>query len=151
MIYSVNQGDGVCWRSKFKNFLKFCEGEFGRISMKTLEWELHLWEEHWSQNKTCLPDTVSTTLKAINFPCFPIIKTALRILGTLPVTSCSCERSFSALRKLKMYNRSTMSNERLSALALLFIHVEIDPDPQSILEKFIALGPHGLELDLWGK
>ena len=149
MIYSVNQGDGVCWRSKFKNFLKFCEGEFGRISMKTLEWELHLWEEHWSQNKTCLPDTVSTTLKAINFPCFPIIKTALRILGTLPVTSCSCERSFSALRKLKMYNRSTMSNERLSALALLYMHVEIDPDPQFILGKSIALGPRWLELDLW--
>ena len=116
--------------------------------MKTLESELDLWEEHWSQSKTCLPDSVSTTLKSINFPCFPIIKTALRILGTLPVTSCSCERSFSALRKLKMYNRSTMSNERLSALALLYIHVEIDPDPQSILEKFIALGPHRLELDL---
>ena len=141
MIYSVNQGDGVCWRSKFKNFLKFYERDFGQISMKTLKSELDLWEEHWCQSKTCLPDSVSTTLKSINFPCFPIIKTALRILGTLPVTSCSCERSFSALRKLKMYNRSTMSNERLSALALLYMHVEIDPDPQFILGKSIALGP----------
>ena len=148
MIYSVNQGDGVCWRSKFKNFLKSYEGDFGQISMKTLESELHLWEEHWSQSKTYLPDRVSTKLKSINFPCFPIIKTALRILGTLPVISCSCERSFSALRKLKMYKRSTMYNKRLSAMALLYIHFEIDPDPQSILEKFIALGPHGLELDL---
>ena len=60
----------------------------------------------------------------------------------------SCERSFSALRKLKMYNRLTMRNQRLRTLALLFIHVEIDPDPQSILEKFIGLGPHRLELDL---
>ena len=117
----------MCWRSKFKNFLKFYEGDFGQISMKTLESELDLWEEHWCQSKTCLPDSVSTTLKSINFPCFPIIKTALRILGTLPVTSCSCERSFSALCKLKMYNRSTMWNGRLSAL--LYIHVEIDPDP----------------------
>ena len=116
--------------------------------MKTPESELDLWEQYWCQKKSCLPDSVSTTLKSISFPCFPTIKTALRILGTLPVTSCSCERSFSALRKLKMYNRSTMSNERLSALALLYIHVEIDPDPQSILEKFIALGPHRLELDL---
>ena len=115
--------------------------------MKTLESELDHWEEHWSQSKTCLPDSVSATLKSINFPCFPIIKTALRILGTLPVTSCSCERSFSALRKLKMYNRSTMCDERLSALALLYIHVEIDLDPQSSLEKFIALGPNRLEFD----
>ena len=130
MIYSVNQGAVVCWRSKFKNFLKFYEGDFVPISMKTLESELDLLEEHWSQSKTCFPDSVSTTLKSINFSCFPIIKTALSILGTLPVTS------------------NTMCNERLSALALLYIHVKIDLDPQSILETFIALGPQRLELDL---
>ena len=44
-----------------------------------------------------------------------------------------------------------MCNEKLSALALLYIHVEIDPDLQSILDKFIALGPHRLELDLRDK
>ena len=33
MIYSVNQGDGGRWRSKFKNFLKFYEGDFSQISM----------------------------------------------------------------------------------------------------------------------
>ena len=37
MIYSVNQGDGVCWRSTFKKFPRFYEGDFGQISMKTLE------------------------------------------------------------------------------------------------------------------
>ena len=79
MIYSVNQNDGACWRSKFRNFLKFYEEDFGQISMKTPE--LDFWEEHWSQSKTCLPDSVSTTLKSINFPCFSIIKTALKILG----------------------------------------------------------------------
>ena len=103
--------------------------------MKTLESELDPCEEHWSQSKTCLNDSVDTTLKFINFPCFPIIKTALRILGTLPVTSCYCERSFSALCNLKVFNRSTMCTERLSALALLCIHVEKDADPQYILEK----------------
>ena len=95
------------------NFMK----ETGHVSMKPQESGLDLWEEHWSLSKTCLPDSVSRKLKSIHFPCFPIIKTALRILGTLPVTSCSCERSFSALRKLKMYNKSTMCNEMLSARA----------------------------------
>ena len=122
--------------------------ETGEISIKTLESDLDLWEEYWSQSKTCLTDSVSATLKSTNFPCFPIITTALRIIETLPVTSCSCERSFSASHKLKMYNRSTICNERLSVLALLFIQVEIDPYQQSLLEKCIALGPHGLELDL---
>ena len=46
MIYSVNQDNGVCWRSKFQNFLKFYERNFGEISIKPLESELDLWEEH---------------------------------------------------------------------------------------------------------
>ena len=34
-----------------KIFLKFYEGDFGQVSMKTLEAELDLWEEHWSQSE----------------------------------------------------------------------------------------------------
>ena len=98
MIYSVNQGDGVCWRSKLQNFFKLYEGDFDQVSMKTLESELGFWPEHWSRSKTCVPDSVSLTIQSINFLCFPIIKTALRILGTLPVISCSYEIFFSALR-----------------------------------------------------
>ena len=44
-----------------------------------------------------------------------------------------------------------MCNEKLSALAFLYIYVEIDSDPQSVLKKFIAPGPHQLELYLWDK
>ena len=40
MIYSFNKGDGVRWKSKFKNFLKFYERDFGQVSMRTLEAEL---------------------------------------------------------------------------------------------------------------
>ena len=61
-----------------------------------------------------LPDNVSNTLKTINFSEFQNIKVALRIIGTLAVTSCECERSFSALRRLKTYIRSTMVAERLN-------------------------------------
>ena len=75
---------------------------------------------------------------------FPIIKTALRILET-PVT-CSCERSFCVLHKLKMYSRSTMCKERLNAVALLYVNV--DPNPQSILKKFVVLGLRRLEFGL---
>ena len=41
-----------------------------------------------------------------------------------------------------------MCNEMVSALAILYIDVESDPDPQTILKKSIALGPHRLELGL---
>src|SRR6218665_2533868 len=45
----------------------------------------------------------------------------LNIASVLPVTSAACERSFSALKLIKTYLRSTMSDIRLSSLALLSI------------------------------
>lgn len=52
---------------------------------------------------------------------FPNICIALRIYCTLPSTSASCERSFSKLKIIKNYLRSSMDQERLSGLALLSI------------------------------
>lgn len=44
-----------------------------------------------------------------------------RIYSTLPTTSASCEQSFSKLKLIKNYLRSSMSQERLSSLAILAI------------------------------
>ena len=46
------------------------------------------------------------------------------IAVTLPVTSASCERSFSALKIIKTYLRSTSGNERTSNIAVLSINEE---------------------------
>ena len=52
---------------------------------------------------------------------FPNICITYRILLTTPVTVASAERSFLKLKKIKLYLRSTMSQERLSGLAILLI------------------------------
>jgi hypothetical protein len=44
-----------------------------------------------------------------------------KIAAVLPVSSAACERSFSAMRCIKTYLRSTMANQRLSNLAVLYI------------------------------
>ena len=41
----------------------------------------------------------------------------VHILAVIPATSCSAERSFSALRRLKTYLRSTMGQQRVSNIA----------------------------------
>ena len=43
----------------------------------------------------------------------------VKLLLTVPVTSCTAERSFSGLKRLKTYLRSTMGQARLNHLALL--------------------------------
>ena len=53
--------------------------------------------------------------------CYPNVSIAYRILLTMPVTVASAERSFSKLKLLKSYLRSSMSQERLDDLAILCI------------------------------
>lgn len=48
----------------------------------------------------------------------------LTIACTLPISTAACERSFSTLRIVKPYLRTTMLNERLHDLMILAIHRE---------------------------
>ena len=52
---------------------------------------------------------------------FPSVSALLSIYPSLPCTSCEAERSFSALRRLKTYLRSTTSQKRLNHICLLNI------------------------------
>ena len=65
---------------------------------------------------------------------FPSIYNILVILLSTPVGSISCECSFSALRRFKLWNRSTMNEKRLSGLGMLLIHRGTDyiPEPHVI-------------------
>lgn len=55
---------------------------------------------------------------------FPNVETALRMFLTLPVANVSGERSFSYLKRIKNAQRTTMSDDRLSAFGLLAIESE---------------------------
>jgi hypothetical protein len=55
---------------------------------------------------------------------FPAVSQAIKILLTLPPTTCTIERSFSTLRRVKTWLRSTISQDRLNGLCLLSVHRE---------------------------
>ncbi|WCJ37047.1 hAT family dimerization domain [Euphorbia peplus] len=86
--------------------------------------------------QSTLPNDLKSALEILEFvkraDCFPNVSIALRILLTMPVTVASAERSFSKLKLLKNYLRSSMSQERLNGLATLCIerhmleHIDID-------------------------
>ena len=50
---------------------------------------------------------------------FPNMNCLLRILISLPITSCSVERLFSVVNRIKATSRATMLTERLNSLSLL--------------------------------
>ncbi|XP_065665380.1 52 kDa repressor of the inhibitor of the protein kinase-like [Hydra vulgaris] len=103
----------IDWKIKFQSFVNFYSTDLPcAISLCA---ELDLRESFWVQEKICLPDNISRTL---------------------PVSSSACERSFSAMRRLKNYTRSTMSSERMNSLALLHIDQEIEPNVEKVIDLF---------------
>ena len=53
---------------------------------------------------------------------FPQISRLLQLLLVMPATSATSERSFSSLRHIKTYLRTTMRQDRLNHLMMLYIH-----------------------------
>lgn len=56
---------------------------------------------------------------------FPYVDVALRMFLCNLASNCSTERSFSTLRRIKKYLRSSMSSERLNNLAVLNIEATL--------------------------
>lgn len=67
---------------------------------------------------------------------FPNLSTALRIYLTLPVTVAHGERSFSKLKIIKNYLRSTLSQSRLTNLSLVSIEHEIKIEVSDMIRDF---------------
>lgn len=70
---------------------------------------------------------------------FPEVERLLRLLLISPASSCEAERSFSALRRMKTWLRSTMTQKRLNHLMICNVHRErlAALDPQDIAAKFV--------------
>lgn len=114
-------------------------------SPSSFDAELTQWTSYW-KHQAKKPASLVDTIKACDIHFFQNIATILKICATFPVTSCECERSISVLRLLKTYLRSTMGQERLSSLALMFIHRTITINSATIVKEFARKHPRKMEL-----
>ena len=65
-----------------------------------------------------LPDTASVH-QLLDADMFPTLRSVFQVALTIPVSSCSCECSFSALRRRNTWLRSTMKQDRLNDMAVM--------------------------------
>ncbi|XP_025408620.1 uncharacterized protein LOC112682293 [Sipha flava] len=79
---------------------------------------------------------------------YPNLVIAYRLLLTFPVTVASRERSFSKLKLIKTYLRSTMTQERLSNLAILSIENKITQtiNFDDVIENFTSIKSRKISL-----
>ena len=100
---------------------------------------------------TCIKEVtkLSTLCQIMNDICsskslFSEVFTLLQIAHTIPVTSATAERTFSALRRVKSFLRSTMLQARLNHCMILHIHKEktdeiVQIDLTKVAQEFIAV------------
>ena len=71
----------------------------------------------------------------------------LQIILTIPVSTATAERTFSVLRCLKNYLRSSMGQARLNHVMLLHIYKERtdELDLESVLKEFISVNDRRIE------
>ena len=130
------------WKEKFRKYLSLYRDDLPEPRFL----ETEMWEASWHDSDTTPPSSLQSLLPAIDGTTFPNIYVAFKILATLPVTSCTCERSISVLRRLKTYLRGTMSQDRLDALALLHVHRSVPINTEHIIDIFARNNPRRMKL-----
>ena len=96
--------------------------------------EVQRWVNKWKkEDVSTVPSSAIEALCACHADIYQNVYILLTILGTLPVSTATSERSFSTMRRLKTYLRSSIGNERLTGLALLSIHKDRQIDREKMI------------------
>ncbi|KAL8042369.1 hypothetical protein ABFX02_09G045900 [Erythranthe guttata] len=140
-LISLDSEELKCCCENLENALKF--DDVSDVNARDLLSELEVLQvmlpsESYEINKPWNSIKILEFVKSMDM--FPNVMIAYRILLTIPVTVASAERSFSKLKLLKSYLRTTMAQERLNALAILCIEKNIleNISYDSIIDDFAS-------------
>ena len=90
------------------------------LPLPAFESELFRWSNHWKRQAAIPDESVASIIASHGDGIFfPNMRELLKILGVLPVGSTEAERSFSCLRRLHTWLRSTMTTDRPSDLSII--------------------------------
>ena len=86
---------------------------------------------------------VLTSLEAVTRSIFSEVEKLVSLILCLPISAASAERSFSSLRRMKTWMRSTMSQRRLTQMAILSVHRDRlqNVDMRKLMKCFISKTP----------
>lgn len=110
-----------------------------RLAAQLISLEL-LREQDQVQSQTPISDIIQAVARSNVNKMLPQVIKMITLYLVCPATSATAERSFSELRRLKTYLRSTMGQRRLNALTILSTYPdELDKlDIDSLLREFVC-------------
>lgn len=111
-----------------KDVFEFYLSDLPTNNIDVIVGEFELWQLKWKKTSEVeRPSNIIDTLKTIipikSF--YPNLNCLFEIFAILPVTVATAERSFSAMKRIKTSLRNSISDKRLSDLAMLHIHRNI--------------------------
>ena len=121
LLLAVNNKD---YHNEFQFVVNFYGSDFDTNLLQT---QLQILATNYSGDSTSLTDIIdslkcmSQAQKSSLSQVFQLAKLIL----VMPATNAVSERTFSALRRVKTYLRSTMSQARLNHLMVLYVHRDI--------------------------
>lgn len=82
--------------------------------------------------------TLNDVKKVLTKQTFPNLYKLFQVALTIPISSSTCERSFSAMRRIKTWLRTSMLQERFNNTSILYIEKEISKsiDSETIINIF---------------
>jgi len=82
--------------------------------------------------------TLNDVLQKIDQNVFANLYKLMQVALTLPISSASCERSFSVMRRIKTWIRSSMNQDRFTDMTILHIERDISNiiESENILNNF---------------
>jgi len=139
----------LCWllpnemvklqKTEYINILQDIENHFKIPNIKV---NGLIWYDYWQLKSQSFINDIMVDHKKLLKECefFPAVKKGIIIYITLPPTTCTVERSFSTLRRVKTWTRSTMSEDRLDGLCMISVHREkINDKKNEYVEQIINI------------
>lgn len=108
-------------KEKKEDFMTDVKSLESFYKIENLEAEARLWYDVWA-DKECLENTRLHDILLTETSFYPAVRQMIVLYLTIPPTTCTVERSFSTLRRVKTWLRSTTGEDRLSSLCLLSVH-----------------------------
>ena len=102
------------------------------IDTELLSWQMK-WEKYTNNDLSKRPQDALAMADELFLP---NIRTLLIIICTIPVTTCSCKRSMSSLRRVKTCNDDTRETKRATSHDLVFNTAWTYVDCQTIVDSF---------------
>lgn len=122
LLLKAAQGEN--FSQEFESVTSFYGDDFSpstlSVQLETLATQFH------GKSSTTLQDVVAymKTFSTAELAIYSEVITLLKLILVNPSTNAVSERTFSAMRRIKTYLRSTMSQSRLNATMILHVHKE---------------------------